>query len=57
MKIGGSDALVTFAGVISPGLYQFNVVVPNAAANGDSLVSCSYNGQNTPARDLITVQR
>ena len=57
IKIGGVPATVTYAGLTSPGLYQFNVVVPNGAANGDNVVTCSYNGQSTPAGDLITVQQ
>jgi uncharacterized protein (TIGR03437 family) len=57
VQIGGVAATVTFAGVISPGLYQLNVVVPSTAQNGDNSLTCSYNGQNTPTGDLIAVQR
>jgi uncharacterized protein (TIGR03437 family) len=57
VQIAGTAAIVTFAGVISPGLYQLNVVVPDSAANGDNLVTCSYNGQGTPTGDLIAVLR
>lgn len=54
--IGGNPAVVGFAGLISPGLYQLNVTVPMSAANGDNPVSCSYEGFTTPTGDLITVQ-
>jgi uncharacterized protein (TIGR03437 family) len=56
IQIGGAPAQVSFAGVISPGLYQFNVTIPAAAANGDNAVICTYAGLKTPAGDLITVQ-
>ncbi|MBZ5610692.1 MAG: hypothetical protein LAP38_20710 [Acidobacteriia bacterium] len=56
-QVGGADAPVAFAGLISPGLYQLNVVIPNTAANGDNAVSCSYSGAKTPAGDVIAVER
>jgi uncharacterized protein (TIGR03437 family) len=38
-------------------LYQFNVIVPSAAANGDNLVTAAYAGSTTPAGALFAVQR
>jgi uncharacterized protein (TIGR03437 family) len=55
VTIGGLPANVTFAGLISPGLYQFNVVVPNAPS-GDNVIQASYNGQTTQSGTLITIQ-
>ena len=57
IQIGGTQANVSFAGVILPGLYQINVTIPPTAANGDTTVTCSYGGFSTPAGDLITVQQ
>ncbi len=57
ITIGGEPAAVLFAGVISPGLYQFNVVIPNGAANGDNAITATYGGLVTPPGDLITVRR
>ncbi len=57
ITIGGTQAMVSFAGVISPGLYQFNVVIPSNAQNGDNTVTCNYGGLSTPTGDLITVQK
>lgn len=57
VQIGGATATVTFAGLISPGLWQFNVVVPAGAANGDNAVSIAYAGLSTPDGAVITVQR
>ena len=57
ITIGGSPATVQYAGVIGPGLYQFNVLVPAAAANGDNVVSAMYAGASTPAGAVIPVSR
>ena len=57
VMIGGAAAKVEFAGVVGPGLYQLNVVVPAGAASGDNTVTASYGGVSTPAGALITVQR
>jgi len=57
IQIGNTPAVVQFAGLISPGLYQFNVVVPASTAVGDNAVIASYGGTTTPAGTLITVQR
>ena len=56
VKIGGATATVQFAGLVSAGLFQFNVVVPSSAADGDDTVSASYNGLTTQAGTLVTIQ-
>ena len=50
-------ATVTFAGVISPGLYQLNVIVPATLADGDAALSASYGGASAPVGGLIAVKR
>ncbi len=55
-QIGGNNAAVSFAGLISPGLYQFNLTVPASAKSGDNALTCTYNGASTPSGALITVQ-
>jgi uncharacterized protein (TIGR03437 family) len=45
-----------FVGLVSPGLFQFNAVVPPNAANGDQTITATYNGLSTQAGTLITVQ-
>jgi uncharacterized protein (TIGR03437 family) len=55
--IGGAAAEVQFAGVVSPGLYQINVVVPAGAPDGDILVTADYGGRSTPAGAIIAVQQ
>jgi uncharacterized protein (TIGR03437 family) len=59
--IGVAPATVSAATLISPGLYQFNVVIPNNAQSGDNLIYCSYSPRPgvfgfTPGGNLITVQ-
>jgi uncharacterized protein (TIGR03437 family) len=57
ITIGGVAATVTFAGLIGPGEFQFNVVVPASVANGDQPTVAMYNGLTTQAGTLITVQK
>jgi uncharacterized protein (TIGR03437 family) len=57
IKIGAIDAVVSFAGVVSPGLYQFNVTIPEIAQDGDNAIVISYQGASTPAGNLIAIQR
>ncbi len=44
VKIGGVSATVWWAGVVSPGLYQLNVMVPGSVPVGDAALVVSYNG-------------
>ncbi len=56
VQIGGMPASVQFAGVVSPGLFQFNVVVPATAKSGDNTLTAQYNGLTTQAGVLLTIQ-
>jgi uncharacterized protein (TIGR03437 family) len=57
-QIGGAEASVIFAGLVSPGLYQFNVTVPaTGLTDGDSPVTCTYQGASIPPGALIAVQQ
>ncbi len=55
VTIGGVTANVTFAGLISPGLFQFNVVVPMNAPGGDEAIVATSNGATTQAGTLLTL--
>ncbi len=57
VTIGGVAATVLSAGLISPGLYQFNVVVPSSVPNGDSAIVAAYQGFTTQPGVLFTVQQ
>jgi uncharacterized protein (TIGR03437 family) len=50
------DAAIAFAGLISPGVYQFNVVVPDLA-DGDQPVVAELRGLLTQANLLLPVRR
>ena len=54
--IGGVEAAVQFAGLSGAGLYQFNVVVPSDAGDGDRPISASYGGFTTPPGTLLSVR-
>jgi uncharacterized protein (TIGR03437 family) len=56
IKIGGTTATVQFAGLVSPGEFQFNVVVPGGTPDGDQPVTANYDGQTTQAGTLIAIQ-
>ena len=56
ITIGGLPATVQFAGLVTPGLFQLNVVVPAGAPSGDNAVVATYNGTEASPVALITVQ-
>jgi uncharacterized protein (TIGR03437 family) len=56
VKIGGMSAIVQFAGLVAPGEFQFNVVVPGSLADGDQPITASYSGSTTQTGVLITIQ-
>ncbi|HLK64508.1 MAG TPA: IPT/TIG domain-containing protein [Bryobacteraceae bacterium] len=56
VTIGGVKATVGFAGLISPGLFQLNVVIPGSVPSGDNPVIATINGTATTPAALITVQ-
>jgi uncharacterized protein (TIGR03437 family) len=55
LKIGGFIASVQFAGVVAPGEYQFNVVVPGNLPDGDATIAATLNNVNTQPGALITI--
>ena len=57
VTIGGTAATVQFAGLVAPGEYQFNVVVPSKLADGDQPIIVTYNSQTTQPGTLLTVMR
>lgn len=54
VNIGGQPAKVAFSGLVSAGLYQINVVVPNVAS-GDQPVQATVGGVGTPTA-FVAVQ-
>ena len=55
-SIGGTNAPLAFAGLISPGLVQLNISVPTNAASADDAIACTVSGSATPAGNVLTVQ-
>jgi len=53
--IGGVAATVGFAGLVAPGEYQFNIVVPSVPS-GDNLVVLKVNGVSTQPNAYLAVQ-
>jgi len=55
ITVGGVQAQVVFSGIVEAGLFQINVVVPNAGS-GDQLLQATVGGMTTQANVFITVQ-
>ena len=55
ITIGGLNATVSFAGLVAPGEFQFNVTIPSSLGNGDQSIVAAYGGQTTQVGTLITV--
>ena len=55
ITIGGITAMVSFAGLVSPGEFQFNVVVPANVPSGDSAITATYGGAEASPAGLITI--
>jgi uncharacterized protein (TIGR03437 family) len=47
---------VQFAGLVAPGEFQFNVIVPASIKDGDQPIVATFNNQTTQAGTLITIQ-
>ena len=56
VTIGGLPATVIFAGLVAPGQYQFNVVVPMATPSGNQTVTATLGGVATQGNAQIAVQ-
>jgi len=56
VKTRGASAMVQFAGLVAPGEFQFNIVVPNAVADGDQPIVATYNGSATQSGAVLTIQ-
>ncbi len=55
VSIGGLQAPVSFAGLVSDGLFQLNVTVPPATPAGDQSIAATYNGAATQSGTLLNV--
>ncbi len=57
IQIGGITASVLFAGLVAPGEFQFNVVVPLNVPDGDNAVTALYEGSVTQSGVVLRVER
>jgi uncharacterized protein (TIGR03437 family) len=57
ISIGGVAATAIFSGLVAPGLYQFNVTVPENLPNGDAAVLATIGGVATATGVSVTVQQ
>jgi uncharacterized protein (TIGR03437 family) len=55
IQIGGVAATVQFAGLVAPGEFQFNVIIPASLGNGDQPITATYGGASTQSGALITI--
>jgi uncharacterized protein (TIGR03437 family) len=56
ITFNGVSANVVFAGLVSTGLYQFNVIVPAGLPDGDAAVVATLGGFVSPAGATITIK-
>jgi uncharacterized protein (TIGR03437 family) len=56
VTIGGINATVQFAGLVAPGEFQFNVVVPMNAPSGDNALIATYGGAEASPAGMFTIQ-
>jgi uncharacterized protein (TIGR03437 family) len=47
---------IIFAGLVFPGLFQFNVFVPSTEPDGDLPIVATYGGASTQSAAVVTVQ-
>lgn len=57
IQIGGLGALVQYAGLVMPGVFQINVTVPPATPDGNNTITATYNGLTTSSNVLLAVQQ
>ena len=56
VTIGNTPASVLFAGLVGPGLYQINVVVPPSLGDGDYAVVASVSGSSSQANAMAVTR-
>jgi uncharacterized protein (TIGR03437 family) len=56
IRVGGTQATVSFAGLVAAGEFQFNVTVPLALSNGDQVLVADIGGQSSQSLLFIPIQ-
>jgi uncharacterized protein (TIGR03437 family) len=57
VTVENKTAAVTFAGLVFPGQYQFNVTLPDTLTSGDAPIRASFGGTATQPGTLLAVQK
>jgi uncharacterized protein (TIGR03437 family) len=55
LTIGGQNAAVQYAGLVSPGLFYFNAIVPDSLSAGDHSIIATYGGASTQPGTVLSV--
>ena len=53
VTVGGQPAQLRFAGIVAPGVYQINVIVPQGLSSGDQQVTVSLLNGSTVSQSLV----
>ena len=56
IMINGHVLTPSYAGMVSPGLFQFNVTIPLGLGTGDVPLAATVSGASTPANVVTTLQ-
>jgi uncharacterized protein (TIGR03437 family) len=57
IQIGGIPVITLFAGLVSPGVFQFNILVPSTVSNGYLAIDALYQGTITQSGVVLLVRR
>lgn len=57
VRVGDAPATVEYVGLVGPGLFQINIVVPESLAPGDLEVTVKLNGEASQAGVLLPLAR
>jgi uncharacterized protein (TIGR03437 family) len=55
ITVGGESVNVQFAGIVAPGRYQFNIVIPEGVAAGDHEIIAEIGGVRSPSGRYIAI--
>ncbi|MBZ5579203.1 MAG: hypothetical protein LAP40_21795 [Acidobacteriia bacterium] len=55
ITVAGRSATVPSAGLVSPGIFQFSVIVPDPVPPGDQTIKASYGGTTAQSGVLLTI--
>jgi uncharacterized protein (TIGR03437 family) len=57
VAVGGIQATVTYAGMVEPGLFQVNIILPAGLDSGDQTILLTVHGLESQSNVLLTVHK